>query len=108
MVSLKDGFTVGRQSQKEDFLPKMFGSALCLMIAQIHFSLIDKDWMSRKLTNAPTRATTSDNISIFSYLLPPATPKVDDICVSPHIWLWGTSWLWEDKNTGISWARVIE
>ena len=40
MVSCKDGFPVLRQSQKEYFL--MIGSAWCLVMVQIQFSLIKK------------------------------------------------------------------
>ena len=46
----------------------MFGSAWCLVMVQIQFSLIkkDKDWMPKTLANPPP--STSENISFFCYL----------------------------------------
>ena len=77
MVSLKDSFTVWRQSQKEDFLSIIwFGSAWCLVTTQMQFSLIkNKDWTFRTLANPPP--TTSDNISFLpeTPYLPNPPPK---------------------------------
>ena len=65
----------------------MFGSAWCLVMAQIQFSLliiiiiiiiIKKHWTSRTLANPPTLCPiTSD------FCLPPTPLKVDVTCVSP-------------------------
>ena len=50
----------------------IFGSAWCLVMAQIQFSLIiKKDWTSRTLANPPP--STSNKISFLSY--PPAPSK---------------------------------
>ena len=54
----------------------MFGSAWCLVMAQIQFSLIKKIKIGR-----PEHSLTYDNISFFPYPLPPL--KLDIICVSP-------------------------
>ena len=52
----------------------MFGSAWCLVMAQIQFSLIKKkDWTSRTL--AYPLPSTSDNISFLPYPPPPNPPQ---------------------------------
>ena len=58
MGSLKDGFTDWRQSQKEDFL-----SMICLVMAQIHFSLIKKIKIERPEHSLTPHLPPSDNIS---------------------------------------------
>ena len=61
----------------------MFGSAWCLLMAQIQlfFNKKNKDWTSRTLPNPPP--PTSNNISFLPCLPLPPTLKVDDICASP-------------------------
>ena len=59
MVSLKDGFTVWRQSQKEDFLSTInYINVLLSMMPghganPIFFNKKNKDWTSRTLPNPP-------------------------------------------------------
>ena len=58
----------------------LFGSAWCLVLEQIQFSLIekDKDWTSRTLAKPPP--TTSNNISFFLY--PPTPSKWTHMCIT--------------------------
>ena len=81
MVSLKDGFTVQYQGQKEDF----FGSACLVMVVmvRIQFSLIiiRKDWKSRTVAIPPP--PTSDIILFLPYPQSPHPLKVNVIFVSP-------------------------
>ena len=73
----------------------MFGTAWCLVMAQIQFFFIKiiKDGTSRTL--AAPHPPASDNISFMSY------QKMDVICVSPLTSLWNTSfaeWKWSVAN----------
>ena len=80
MVSLKDGFTVWRQSQKEDFLPVISYINVWLSMLSGHranpifFNKKDKDW-----TSTPLRPITSH---FCLTPLRPLTSKVDAICIS--------------------------
>ena len=86
MVSLKVGFTVWRQSLKEEFssIINYINVWLSLMTGHganpIFFNKKNKDWMSRTLPDPPP--TTSNNILFLPYPLLPLTPKIDVICVS--------------------------
>ena len=85
MVSLKDGFTVWRQS-KGTFLVNnilMFGSAWCLVLAQIQFSLIKeiKIWRPEySLTHPPSYVQQH-----LIFVLSPTSLNMDVIYVSTLI-----------------------
>ena len=65
---IKRWLTVWCQSQKEDFLSKIFGSAWFLITAQIQFFLFKKKRLDFQKTHYP-HPYLSDNISILSYPL---------------------------------------
>ena len=87
MVSLKNRFTVLRQSQKEDFLPVIYYNVLlawCLAMAQIQFSLTKKIKIGHPEHSLAPHPPTSNNISFLLYPLLPRSPlKVDVTCLSP-------------------------
>ena len=75
LLSLKDSFTVWRQSQKED-LEVWHGTN------SIFFNNKNKDWTSRTLATLPPLHTLN-SISFLPILQPPL--KVDAIYLSPLI-----------------------
>ena len=84
MVSLKDGFSVWRQIQKENFSSIIVNVWLSMMSdhgANPTFFIKNKDLIFRTLAYPPPPV--SDNTSFLSY--PPPHLKVDVICVSPLI-----------------------
>ena len=80
IVSLKDGLTVWRQSQKKDFL-----SMICLVMAQLKFFLIKKIKIERaedSLILHSFRPITSD----FCLSPTPPNPQIGHhMCMSPYL-----------------------
>ena len=86
MVSLKDGFTVWLQSQKEDFLSTINYINVLLSMMPGHGAnpifLIKKIKIGRLEHSLTPHPPTSNNISFLPCTLLPLTPKVEVICVS--------------------------
>ena len=82
-IIIKGWFCCLKSEWKRRFLVNnilMFGSAWCLVMAQIQFSLTKKikDWTSRTLTIPHSLLQITSR-----FYLTPLFPKVDTICVSP-------------------------